>query len=131
MGDQFPANLLKELHFEEIYLTDEQEERLYEVLNASMPYERRAFDRHYVLGVPLAQIAKEEQRTADQVMIWIAKIATNVQGHKDYIMTGKYQDEKIGLGTINPQPYFLIYGQILLVSLQRIPDPVSLCLCRE
>lgn len=90
MGDQFPANLLKELHFKEIYLTDEQEERLYEVLNASMPYERRAFDRHYVLGVPLAQIAKEEQRTADQVMIWIAKIATNVQGHKDYIMTGKY-----------------------------------------
>ena len=90
MGDQFPTNLLKELHFEEIYLTDEQEARLYEVLNASMPYERRAFDRYYVLGVPIAQIAKEEQRTADQIMIWVATIASNVSQKKQYILTGEY-----------------------------------------
>lgn len=90
MGDQFPANLLKELRFEEIYLTDKQEARLYEVLNASMPYERRAFDRYYVLGVPLAQIAKEEQRTVDQIMIWVATISSNVSQKKQYILTGEY-----------------------------------------
>lgn len=90
MNKEFPLNLLTELHFEEIHLTPEQEDRLYEVLNASMSYERRAFDRYYVYGVPIAQIAKEEGRDSERVMLWVATIAANVAQKKQYILTGEY-----------------------------------------
>ena len=90
MDKEFPVNLLTELHFEEIHLTPEQDERLYEVLNASMSYERRAFDRHYVYGIPVEQIAKEEGRTSKEVLVWIAKIVVNVQEKEHYILTGEY-----------------------------------------
>lgn len=85
----FPENLLRELHFDSPYLTDEQEERFYEVLNASMSYERRVFDRHYVYHVPFSQIAKEEGRDINKIMIWAATIAANVEGKKNYILTGE------------------------------------------
>lgn len=90
MTSDFPVNLLKELHFEDLYLTDQQEERLYEVLNASMTYERRAFDRFYVYHIPLESIAKEENRSVDQIMKWVATISGNVESKKDYILTGAY-----------------------------------------
>ena len=88
---EFPINLLTELHFEEVHLTDKQEERLYEVLNASMSYERRVFDRYYVYGVPIDSIAREEKRDSRQIAEWIATIAANVSAKKDYILTGIYQ----------------------------------------
>lgn len=89
-NQEFPQNLLTELHFEELYLTPKQETRLEEVIAASMPFERNAFDKYYVFHKSLEQIAKEESRDTDQIMKWIAKIATNVEGMKEYILTGKY-----------------------------------------
>ena len=90
MNENFPINLLRELHFDDVYLTDEQDERLYEVLNASMSYERRVFDRYYVYHVPLEQIAQEEGRSTGQVMAWIELIAGNVDEKRHYILTGEY-----------------------------------------
>lgn len=86
----FPASLLKELGFETCYLTPEQEERFYEVVAASMSYEHDAFSRHYALGIPIDQIARDEGRNVKQILRWIIKIEANIQGHKEYILTGKY-----------------------------------------
>ena len=89
-SNEFPATLLKELHFEDVFLTDEQEERLYIVMSASMPYERHAFDRYYEMNVPIDQIAKEEGRDVGQIRNWIETITNNVLDKKEYILTGKY-----------------------------------------
>ena len=90
MASDFPVNLLKELFFKEVYLDDKQEERLYEVMNASMSYERNAFDRYYVNGIPINTIAKEERRDPKQILYWVSKIAGNVKDHEHYILTGEY-----------------------------------------
>ena len=86
----YPANVLKELGFDPYYLTLEQEERLEEVVAASMPYEHDAFARFYGLNTPIDQIARDEGRNVKQIIRWIAKIESNIEGMKEYILTGKY-----------------------------------------
>ena len=86
----FPENLLRELNFDDAYLTPEQEERLMEVINASMKYEQRIFYRRYLDLYPLDKIAKEEKMDVSRVQDIIDTTATRVAQMEDYILTGKY-----------------------------------------
>lgn len=90
----FPENLLRELNFDDAYLTPEQEERLMEVINASMKYEQRIFYRRYLDLYPLDKIAKEEKMDVSRVHDIIDTTATRVAQMEDYILTGKYQRRK-------------------------------------
>ena len=86
----YSKSLLKELHFEQIYLFPEQESRLEEVILASMKYERNAFIDYYNFHRPIEEIAAREHRNITQIMIWISKIAANIDKMREYILTGKY-----------------------------------------
>lgn len=90
MPVEFPVDFLKEIGFEDPYLTPEQEERFEIVLGVAMPYEKEAFDAYYMRGHTIDEIAASMKRSRKEIIRWIARVSAKVVEEKEYILTGEY-----------------------------------------
>ena len=86
---EYPANVLKEFKFDEIYLTPEQESRFNEIVDMGTIEERDLFTRHYALRVSLDQMEKEDGKPSVQVENVIAQTVSRLTKNKNYILTGE------------------------------------------
>ena len=86
---EYPANVLKELGFEEIYLTPEQEERFEEIVEDASVEERDLFAKYYALHTSLYDIVESENKSAATICEAISATTRRLIDKKDFILGGK------------------------------------------
>lgn len=86
---EYPANVLKELGFEEIYLTPEQEERFEEIVEDASVEERDLFAKYYALHTSLYDIVESENKSAAAICEAISATARRLIDKKEFILGGK------------------------------------------